>query len=31
MLGGAVTIDSTLGQGTRVQIHIPLQADTEEP
>lgn len=31
MLGGAVTIDSTLGQGTRVQIHIPLQTDTEEP
>jgi PAS domain S-box-containing protein len=31
MLGGAVIIDSTLGQGTRVQIHIPLQADTEEP
>ncbi len=25
MLGGAVNIDSTPGQGTRVQLHIPLQ------
>lgn len=25
MLGGAVTIDSTPGQGTCVQLHIPLQ------
>ena len=31
MLGGTVTIDSTLGQGTCVQVCIPFQIDPEIP
>lgn len=31
MLGGAVTIDSAPGRGTRVQLQIPFRADPEEP
>ena len=31
MLGGTVTIDSVPGCGTRVQVHIPIQTNAEEP
>lgn len=31
MLGGAVTVDSAPGRGTRVQLHIPFRAAPEKP
>jgi len=31
MLGGAVAIDSTPGQGVRVRVQIPIQVDPEAP